>query len=48
MSGLEGCWLRDGGGGGSYQLGVYMPLKALFLVIESCEKCDQHQTKPPC
>ena len=33
MSGLEGGGLRDGGVGGSYQPGVYVPpLKALFLV----------------
>ena len=32
MSGLEGRGLRGGGVGGSYQPGVYVPLKALFLV----------------
>ena len=32
MSGLEGGWLRSGGVGGCYQPGVYVPLKALFLV----------------
>ena len=34
MSGYLGGGLRGGGGGASYQLGVYMPLKALFLAIE--------------
>ena len=33
MFGLEGGGLRGGGVGGSYQPGVYVPLKALFLVI---------------
>ena len=33
MSGLEGGRLRGGGVGGSYQPGVYVPLKALFLVL---------------
>ena len=32
MSGLEGGGLTGGGIGRSYQPGVYMPLKALFLV----------------
>ena len=32
MSGLEGEGLTGGGVGGSYQPGVYVPLKALFLV----------------
>ena len=32
MSGLEGGGLMDGGVGGSYQPGVYVPCKALFLV----------------
>ena len=35
MFGLEGGGLRDGGVGGSYQPGVYVPLKALFLVLRS-------------
>ena len=34
MSRLEGGRLWGGGGGGSYQPGVYMPLKALFLVFK--------------
>ena len=29
---IGGGGLRDGGVGGSYQPGVYVPLKALFLV----------------
>ena len=33
MSGLEGDGLTGGGVGGSYQPGVYVPLKALFLVL---------------
>ena len=33
MFGLEGRGLRGGGVGGSYQPGVYVPLKALFLVF---------------
>ena len=33
MSGLEGGGLMGGGVGGSYQPGVYVPLKALFLVL---------------
>ena len=33
MSGLEGGGLTGGGAGGSYQPGVYVPLKALFLVL---------------
>ena len=33
MSGLEGGGLTGGGVGGSYQPGVYVPLKALFLVV---------------
>ena len=33
MSGLEGGELMGGGVGGSYQPGVYVPLKALFLVF---------------
>ena len=32
-SGLEGGGLTGGGVGGSYQPGVYVPLKALFLVL---------------
>ena len=32
MSGLDGGGLMGGGVGGSYQPGVYVPLKALFLV----------------
>ena len=35
MSGLEGGGLTGGGVGGSFQPGVYVPLKALFLVT-SC------------
>ena len=35
MSGLEGSGLRGGGFGGCYQPGVYVPLKALFLIINS-------------
>ena len=38
MSGLEGGGLTGGGGGGSYQPGVYVPLKALFLVVYCGEK----------
>ena len=37
MSGLEGGELTGGGVGGSYQPGVYVPLKALFLVF-ICKK----------
>ena len=33
MFGLEGGGLRGGGIGRSYQPGVYVPLKALFLVL---------------
>ena len=29
---VRGHGLRGGGGGGGYQPGVYVPLKALFLV----------------
>ena len=34
MSGLEGSGHKGGGFGGSYQPGVYVPLKALFLVYK--------------
>ena len=35
MSGLEGRGVTGGGVGGSYQPGVYVPLKALFLVVNT-------------
>ena len=31
---IGGAGLRGGGVGGSYQPGVYVPLKALFLVLD--------------
>ena len=37
MSVLEGGGLTDGGVGGSYPPGVYVPLKALFLVHQTLE-----------
>ena len=33
ISGYEGGGLGVGGGWGGYQPGVYVPLKALFLVL---------------
>ena len=35
---IGGGGLRDGGVGGSYQPGVYVPLKALFLVATEIRK----------
>ena len=48
MSGLEGGGLRGGGVGGCYQPGVYVPLKALFLVFTMCSQVKKYKRLDRC